>query len=153
MKVKDIYKKKVACTTPDATVLEAARLIFGQNHKGLPVVTGKNKKVVGFITEQDIISKMFPTIKELMEDYVHERDFESMENKIRPVLSKKVKDVMSKRIIAVKVDEPILKAESLMRIKDISRLSVIDKKGNLIGIISKGDIFRALVSPKVRGFK
>jgi CBS domain-containing protein len=40
-----------------------------------------------------------------------------------------------------------------MKLKDISRLPVIDNKGNLIGIISKGDIFRALVNVKMRGFK
>jgi predicted transcriptional regulator len=88
-----------------------------------------------------------------MEDYVHERDFEAMEKRVKEVLTKKVKDVMSKKVISIHVDEALLKAESIMKIKDIRRLPVIDSKGNLIGIISKGDIFRALVSPKLRGFK
>ena len=96
---------------------------------------------------------MFPSIQELMEDYVHERDFESMEGKVKPILSKKVKELMSTKVVSIHIDEPLLKAESIMRIKDVSRLPVVDDKGSLIGIISKGDIFRALVSPKVRGFK
>ena len=153
MKVRDIFQKNVDFITPNATLLDAARVIFGHNHKGVPVIKLPNKKLVGFITEQDILSQLFPNIKDLIEDYAHARDFEAMEGKVKMILVKKVKEVMSKQITAIHMDEPILEAESLMKLKDISRLPVIDNKGNLIGIISKGDIFRALVNVKMRGFK
>jgi CBS domain-containing protein len=153
MKVRDVFQEKVDYITPKSTLSDAARFIFGHNHKGLPVIEGKRKKLIGFVTEQDIISQLFPSVQELMEDYVHERDFETMEKRVKSVLTKRVKDVMSNKIISIHVDDPLLKAESIMKIKDISRLPVVDNKGNLIGIISKGDIFRALVNPKIRGFK
>jgi CBS domain-containing protein len=153
VKVRDIFQKNVDFITPNATLLDAARVIFGHNHKGVPVIKLPNKKLVGFITEQDILSQLFPNIKDLIEDYAHARDFEAMEGKVKMILVKKVKEVMSKKITTIHIDEPILEAESLMKLKDISRLPVIDNKGNLIGIISKGDIFRALVNVKMRGFK
>ena len=153
MKVLAIVKKRVDFISPDSTLLDASKLIFGHHHRGLAVVWGKNKKLVGFITQQDILSQLFPTIGELMEDYVHERDFEAMEKRAKNVLTKKIKNVMSKKVISIHIDDPILKAESIMKINHISRLPVVDKNNNLIGIISKGDIFRALVSPRVRGFK
>jgi CBS domain-containing protein len=153
MKVKDIYQKKVDYVTPNSVLTEAAKFIFGHNHKGLPVVDGKNKKLVGFITEQDILSLLFPNIHDLIEDYVHAKDFEIMEKNVKEIMTKKVKDVMSRVIIAIHVEKPLLEAESIMKLKDISRMPVVDDKGNLIGIISKGDIFRALVHPKIRGFK
>jgi CBS domain-containing protein len=153
VKVRDIFQKNVDFITPNATLLDAARVIFGHNHKGVPVIKLPKKKLVGFITEQDILSQLFPNIKDLIEDYAHARDFEAMEGKVKMILVKKVKEVMSKQITAIHMDEPILEAESLMKLKDISRLPVIDNKGNLIGIISKGDIFRALVNVKTRGFK
>jgi len=153
MKVRDVMSKKVGYVMPNSTLLEAAKFIFGHNHKGLPVVEGERKKLVGFITEQDITSQLFPSIQDLIEDYVHEKNFELMESKVKDVLTKKVKDVMSKRIVSIHVEEPLLEAESVMKVKDLSRLPVVDSHENLIGIISKGDIFRALVSPKIRGFK
>jgi CBS domain-containing protein len=153
VKVRDIFQKNVDFITPNATLLDAAKVIFGHNHKGVPVIKLPNKKLVGFITEQDILSQLFPNIKDLIEDYAHARDFEAMEGKVKMILVKKVKEVMSKQITTIHIDEPILEAESLMKLKDISRLPVIDNKGNLIGIISKGDIFRALVNVKMRGFK
>ncbi len=155
MKVKDVFQKKIGYTTPDSTLFDAAKFIFGHKHQGIPVVKlkGKNKKLVGFITEQDIISQLFPSVSDLFEDYVHARDFEGMEKNVKGVLTKKVKDVMSKKIISIHINEPLLKAESIMKIKDIARLPVVDDKGYLVGIISKVDIFRALVSSKIRGFK
>jgi CBS domain-containing protein len=153
MKVRDICQKKVDFITPNETLLAAAKVIFGHNHKGVPVVKLPKKKLIGFITEQDILSQLFPDVKELIEDYVHAKDFEAMEGKVKTILTKKVKDVMSKRISSIRIDEPILEAESIMKLKDISRLPVVDNKGNLIGIITKGDIFRALVNVKIRGFK
>lgn len=152
MKVKNAFNKKVGYITSDSTLLDAAKFIFGHNHKGIPVVND-HKKVIGFITEQDIMSRMFPNISDLMEDYVHERDFEAMENNLKNILTQKVKNVMSKKVISIHKDDALLKAESIMKLKDISRLPVVDDKGVLIGIISKGDIFRVLVSRKMRGFK
>ncbi len=153
MKIRNIFNKKVDSITPDATLFDAAKVIFGRKHKGIPVVKHPKKKIIGFITEQDILSQLFPNMKDLVEDYVHEKNFEGMEKKVGSVLTKKVKDVMSKKIIAVHIDEPLLKAVSIMKLNDISRLPVVDKKRNLIGIISKGDIFRALINLKNRRFK
>ncbi|MCL4415849.1 MAG: CBS domain-containing protein [Actinobacteria bacterium] len=155
MKVRDVCQKEIGYTTPDSTLFDAAKFIFGHKHQGIPVIKfkGKNKKLVGFITEQDILSQLFPKLSDIIEDYVHVRDFEEMEKNVKSVLTKKVKEVMSKQIISIHVNEPLLKAESIMKIKDISRLPVVNDKGYLVGIISKVDIFRALVSSKIRGFK
>lgn len=155
MKVRDVFQKKIGYTTPDSNLSDAAKFIFGHKHQGIPVVKikGKNKKLVGFITEQDILSQLFPKVSDIIEDYVHERDFEEMEKNVKNVLTKKVKDVMNRSTISIYINEPLLKAESIMKIKDISRLPVVDDKGFLVGIISKVDIFRALVSNKIRRFK
>lgn len=153
MKVRDAFKKEVVYVKPESSLLEAAKFIFGKHHKGLPVVKDSKKKLIGFITEQDILSLLFPSISDLIQDYVHERDFEIMEKNVKNVLTKKVKDAMSNSIIAIHIDDPILKAESLMKLKDIRRLPVVDNKGYLVGIITKSDIFNKLVSPRIRKFK
>ncbi len=153
MRVRDVFQRKVDFTTPDSLLSDAARVIFGHKHRGIPVVKKDTKKLLGIITEQDILSQLFPNIRDLVEDYVHEGDFEEMEKNVKGILGKKVRNVMSKKVFSVYLDEPLLKAESLMKINDISRLPVVDKKKRLIGIITKGDIFRALVNPKKKGFK
>ena len=153
MKIRDILQKNVDFTTPDATLLGASKVIFRHNHEGVPVVKMPSRKLVGFITEQDILLQLFPNVKDLIEDYVHARDFEAMEGKIKTVLTKKVKDVMCRQTNAIHAEEPILEAESTMKLRGVSYLPVVGNGGNLLGTISTGDIFRALVSTKICGFK
>jgi len=94
----------------------------------LPVC--KNKKIVGFISETDILSKFHPTMQEFSEDPFISANFEKMEGKAQEILSLKAQDIMSKRPITIKADDPILRADSMMRIKDVGRLPVVDKRGN-----------------------
>lgn len=149
MKVADIVKRDVDFVNQTQSVLDAAKVIFKHGHTGIPVVSGKNKKLIGFITDQDILSQCFPSMKEYIDDVVKSRDFDSMEEKLKEIMKMKVKDVMNHELIYIQDDAPLLKAESLMKVKHIARLSVVDKKGNLVGILTKRDIFRTLVGKLV----
>lgn len=51
--VKEIMTKKVIAVTPETPIAEAARLLLNRRIGALPVL--KNEKVVGIITETDMI--------------------------------------------------------------------------------------------------
>jgi CBS domain-containing protein len=53
-----------------------------------------------------------------------------------------VKDIMTRNVISVAADEPILKAAQLMLQNRISGLPVVDKDGALVGIVTEGDFLR-----------
>jgi CBS domain-containing protein len=54
----------------------------------------------------------------------------------------RVKDVMTPKVICIDADEPILKAARLMLQNRISGLPVLDKEGELVGIVTEGDFLR-----------
>jgi CBS domain-containing protein len=54
----------------------------------------------------------------------------------------RVKDVMTPNVICIGADEPVLKAARLMLQNHISGLPVIDKDGELVGIVTEGDFLR-----------
>src|SRR5215469_6094076 len=54
----------------------------------------------------------------------------------------RVKDVMTPNVICIDADEPVLKAARLMLQNRISGLPVLDKEGELIGIVTEGDFLR-----------
>ena len=145
MKASDIMQKKVNYVTPETSLRQASKIIFGKTHMGLPVVSEKSKRLVGFLTDQDILSQCFPSMKEYVEDVVHSGDFSAMEKKLKDIMNLTVEDVMNKHAIYIKKDEHLLKAASIMKLKDIARLPVVDDNKRLIGILTKRDIFRALV--------
>lgn len=147
MKVADAMSRQVDYVTTEATVQDVSRLIFGRGINGVPVCKGK--KVVGFIIERDILAQFYPSMQEYMEDPVHARDFEGMERKTSEILELKVEEIMSKDPTTVTPDAPLLQAQSLMAVHKVGRLPVVDSKGALLGILSRGDIFRAVVGGKI----
>jgi CBS domain-containing protein len=50
-----------------------------------------------------------------------------------------VRDVMTKKVISIAPDDSILKAAEIMLQNDISGLPVVDRDGNLVGIITERD--------------
>jgi len=142
MKVSDVMSRSVIIITEDAPLKEAARLIFSLGVAGIPVV--RDKKLIGVVTEQIILSKMHPTLEDLIDDYVHARDFDSMIKNIHSVLNTTVKDVMNTNIMTISPDAPLMQAHSLMQVNNFARLPVVDAKNELMGVISQGDIFRTV---------
>lgn len=143
MKVANIMQRDVDFVTTNTSVRDVARIIFGHRINGLPVC--QNRKVVGFVTERDILAKFYPNMTEFMEDPLEYRNFELLEEKADEILRLPVSKIMSRSVTTIKAETPILKAQSLMQVKKVGRLPVVDGKGNLIGIVAKGDIFRAAI--------
>ena len=54
----------------------------------------------------------------------------------------RVKDVMTPKVISVGADETVVNAARLMLRHQISGLPVIDKEGELVGIVTEGDFLR-----------
>lgn len=148
MKVLNAMSKKVDFVTPKTKVKEVSKLIFVHHINGVPVLKGK--KVIGFITERDILHQFFPSITEYMEDPVNESNFEKMEKNIARIFDMTADKIMSKHPVTIHTNSPLLEAQSLMFMHKIGRLPVVDDKKNIVGIIAKGDIFRYLVGRKLK---
>jgi CBS domain-containing protein len=58
--------------------------------------------------------------------------------------STKINEIMSKNIVSVNYDDDLIKAAKLILEKNINGAAVLSVYGNIIGIISKTDIVRAL---------
>lgn len=147
MKIGQVMHRSITSVTPDTPLKEAARLIFSLGISGIPVI--ENKKLVGIITEEDILRKMHPSIKELIEDYPKARSFEAMENNLVDILKSPVKKIMTKTFKTATAELPLMHAQSLMLLNKFSHLPVTNSKNELVGIISQGDIFRELIKNEI----
>lgn len=147
MKVADIMQRSVVTVSEETPIKEVGRLIFSLGKAGLPVV--KDKKLVGIITEEDILKKLHPTVAEYMEDPVHAGNFTEMEKNLVTILNTPAKEIMSKNVISIDADTPLVKAQSVMAINKFSKLPIVNKNNELIGIVSQGDIFREIVKNEI----
>lgn len=140
MQVKEIMTPNPKTVSPDMLVKDVATMMLIERISGAPVVDEDNN-IVGIISEKDILIHMFPTLDELMNE--SRPDFEALENNYQNTMTLTVKDLMSGNVSTVSSDIPCLKAASMMWIRKIRRIPVADN-GKLVGIISIGDVHRAI---------
>jgi CBS domain-containing protein len=132
---------------PERPIRDAIRLIFNLGVSAVIVV--KDKKPIGIITEEDILQRLFPSVRDFMEDFTHARSFGLMEERLPEVMQNPVKSLMTTPIKTITKDTPLMKALSMMLLNNFSHIPVINDKKELVGIISQGDIFRAIASSEI----
>jgi len=142
MIVKDIMTQSLKTANSDTLIKDIASVMCLNKISGMPVVDGNNV-LVGIISEKDILKLMFPDVARVMEDGARP-DFESMEADYKNILDKKASDLMTTTVASVTPDMPLLKAASMMCLKNIRRIPVTDADKKLIGIISIGDVHKAI---------
>ena len=141
MQVKNIMNPTDVTVTPTTPLIEVVSLMCLYRHSGLPVVD--NGKLVGTITEKDILAKLLPDIDIMMDEMAGidlnylTQDYTSL------VRLMKVRDLMTDGVISVPPEMHILKAASLMANKRLPRVPVA-VEDELVGIVSLGDIHKAI---------
>lgn len=142
MQVKEIMIKKVITVSPEMTCQEIAKLLFTKKISGAPVVDNKGK-LIGIVSEKDIFRAFYPSYQEFYERPVDHIDFDKLESEAINKAKKKVAEVMTKELITVSPDTPILKIGALMIARGIHRVPVVDKE-KLVGIVTRRDIYRSI---------
>ena len=140
MQVKEIMTVSPKTVSPDMLIKDVAMMMLIENISGAPVVDEQDN-IVGIISEKDVLIHMFPTLDELMNET--RPDFEELENNYQVTMTLTVEELMTKTVSTVSSDMPCLKAASIMWMRKIRRIPGADD-GKLVGIISIGDVHRAI---------
>ncbi|MDO8452097.1 MAG: CBS domain-containing protein [bacterium] len=153
MKIQDVMSKNVVTVEADTLFPELWTLIVKEHINSVPVVD-KFKKLLGIITQQDLLTRLYPDNKEFIEDFtLSSRDFEEMEKRIQNLKHVKSKDIMCTRVLFSRGATPVMRALSRMIVRRVNQLPVIDEQDQLIGMITKGDVFYALFAKSMRSSK
>ena len=115
MLVKEIMKKPVVIEH-DIGLEEAAKMMAKQNISSLLIA--HDGKAEGIVTHEDLVDNFG---KKAM-----------------------VYEVMSKNLVFIKDNDKIQKAVELIKEKKISILPVLDKKGNLVGVVHVKDLLKQI---------
>lgn len=143
MKAGDIMTVDAATIGPEASVMDAARIMLECRISGLPVVE-QDGTLVGIITERDLLRRpeigtqperprwveLWLTAEELAEEYVRAH-------------GRRIRDVMTPQVVSVGIDTPVSEVAALMQRDGIKRLPVV-REGKVIGIVSRADLMLAL---------
>jgi len=107
--------------------------------KGLPVLDDCGK-LVGLLSMGDILKAVFPSYMTLMDlgDFTWDGMVESLAKKVS---GRSVESLMTKQVVTVPEDAPLMECVDHMLKKDVKRLIVLDKHGKVIGMLYERDVF------------
>jgi len=143
-RVSDVMTRKVITLTDTMPVAEAWERMLKHLLKALPV-TNKKGEVVGILTDEDLLDRagleQHLSIAERLDEHMLEDEFAVLRKS--PL---KVADVMTSPAITVREDDPLGIATALMVQHEIKRLPVLNESGKLVGVLSRLDVLKQVVS-------
>jgi len=105
---------------------------------------------VGVIAEKDVLHSLFPTIEKLIAEGMHSVDLDREMGRYSEVLEKKVSDLMARNPISVDPEMHLLRAATVM-VKHNFRRIPIAEGGKLVGMLSLGDVHKAIFHANLTG--
>jgi|GraSoiStandDraft_46_1057282.scaffolds.fasta_scaffold150041_2 CBS domain-containing protein len=147
--VRQVMTTDVLSFQPGDSIEDAARALSARNIGGAPIVD-EDGHVLGLLEDDDLIiqdSRLhYPTVISFLGAYIElPSSLAHFEDDLRKAVGATVDDVMSADPITCSPDDTLEQVATLMHENDLSRLPVVSD-GRLVGIVSRGDLVRAIVS-------
>jgi CBS domain-containing protein len=148
--VRQVMTTDVLTFRPTDTIHAAARALADRRLGGAPVVNDDGR-VVGLLEDDDLIvqdSRLHvPTVISLFGAYLElPSSLAHFERDLRKAVAATVADVMDADAPTCRPDDSLETVATTLHESGGSRLPVVDDDGRLVGIVSRGDLVRAIVS-------
>jgi CBS domain-containing protein len=119
MKIRDVMTTEVQTVSPEQSVREAASFMLNNDTGSIPVRDGG--QLIGMITDRDIAVR-------------------GVAEGLGPETA--VRELMSENIVCARDDDEVSTVARRMSEAQVRRLPVLNADGNLVGIVSLGDLSR-----------
>ena len=147
--VGEVMSAPVLTVTAETPLQDAVSLLNDHHVSGLPVVDGEGV-LIGELTEQDLMVResgvdVGPYVM-LLDSVIYLRNPLNWDRQVHQVLGNSVSDLMHRDSHSCEVSLPLPKAASMLHEKGTQRLIVVDAQRHPVGVLTRGDVVRALAS-------
>lgn len=147
--VADVMSRDPIVVRPETPLNEAIQILAERRISGLPVVDDAGQ-LVGIISETDLMWQETgvtpPPYIMFLDSVIYLKNPAQYERDVHKALGQTVGEVMTSDPITISPDKPLKEAAQLMHEREVRRLPVVDAEGNVIGILTRGDIIRAMAA-------
>jgi CBS-domain-containing membrane protein len=149
MKAAEVMTHNVFTIEPDASILQAIRIMLQRRISGLPVVDTQGS-LVGIVTEGDLLRRSETGTQRRRPRWL---EFllgpGRMANEYVHTSGRRIAEVMSTSVYAISEETPVQEIVQLMEKHQVKRLPVL-RDGKLVGVVSRANLLRALASVAIR---
>lgn len=146
--VTDVMSSPAITLSPDTTVEEAIGVLVERGIEGAPVVDADGR-LVGLLDDDDLIvaeARLHaPTTIEILGAYIPlPGDLRRFNDEVRQALGRTVAEVMDDDPPSIPITATLEDAATLLHDRGVSRLAVLDADGAVAGVVTRGDLVKAL---------
>jgi predicted transcriptional regulator len=146
MKVRECMTTNVITVGLATPLRELAKILHEKNINGVPVVDSDNK-VVGVVCESDLLDQNvplhIPTVFVILDSIIPLENPWRLHKDFKRITASTVEDVYSFPAVCVDPETDVSEAAEIMTGKKYYTIPVI-KDEELVGVLGKGDIIRAI---------
>lgn len=146
--VSEVMTRKVITLKDTMPVAEAWEIMLKHLLKALPVLNAGGD-VVGVLTDEDLVERAGIQQRLSVAERLDEQMLQSELDSLRASLLK-VADVMTSPATTILSNESLGVAAARMAEHRIKRLPVLDESGKLIGVLSRVDVLKQVISEEAR---
>lgn len=143
MKVHEIMQRKIVMIPVGTVYSEVMDALLKHEISGAPVVDEQGK-LVGIVSEKDLLRILYPYYESYYLNPEQYTNHEDREKKALDIRTRRVEEFMSRDVLTVNPDMPIMRAGSIMLSRGVHRLPVV-QEGLLVGIITRRDLYKKLM--------
>ncbi|MFN9548003.1 MAG: CBS domain-containing protein [Cyanobacteriota bacterium] len=145
--VSEVMTSPVFSVHADTPLQEAVTLLSSHHISGLPVVDADGA-LVGELSEKDLMVRESgfdagPYVM-FLDAVIYLRNPLEWNRQVHQVLGSTVKDVMSSQAHSCPASASLPQAARLLNDRRVQRLFVVDERGVMVGVLTRGDVVRAL---------
>lgn len=135
---------------PETSITDVIKILAERHISGLPVLDTKGQ-LVGIISEADLMWRETdvtpPPYIMLLDSVIYLENPGRYEKELHKALGQTVSEVMnSAPLVTTTPETPLSKAAKVMHDRKVHRLPVLDTSGHVVGILTRGDIIRAMAA-------
>ncbi len=137
--VKDVMTTQVVVVRSGATFKEMAAALRQYRVSAFPVID-EHEKVIGIVSEADLLAKEALTNPGVLTGVLHHEDVSKAEGLTAG-------DLMTPRAVTVRPEDSVEHAAQLMYFLKVKRMPVVDTDGGLVGLVSRADVLAVYDRP------
>ncbi len=147
--VADVMTPEPITVKPATPLQEVIQILAERRISGLPVIDEAGK-LVGVISETDLMWRESgatpPAYIMLLDSVIYLENPARYERDLHKALGQTVGEVMSSNPVTIGPEKSLPEAARLMHEHSIHRLPVLNEAGQVVGILTRGDIVRTMAA-------
>ncbi|MGW3093294.1 CBS domain-containing protein [Streptomyces sp. NPDC001102] len=145
--IEDVMTREVVRAPRDASFKTVAGLLAEHRISGLPVVDDGGR-VLGVVSETDLLHRQAAQADARRGRRPRlPRPTRSARAAAAKARATTAEDLMTGPAVTTTLDASVTQAARIMRRHDVERLPVVDRRGRLAGIVTRGDLLRVFLRP------